>query len=672
MNASYLSLISDPPQGFIAGSFGKRELLSGAVVLLAADCVSAYALLPDFQARVEGVVLTFGAPAIERVGPLLWHVSLSREALIQRDGLLALALQTVHVASDARNQATVAQREAARLQCELEIRQRDYMRVTGSLQEQVARLTASEHKLSTILDSVDANIYLKDCEGRYLFANRPMLDRWQVEMEDIVGSGDERFFDETTAASLRLNDRRVLQGGETLRAEEVASVPHTGRTTAYQSTKLPLRREDGSIYALCGISTDITERKLAYAELEQYRHHLEDLVISRTTELAQAKEAAEAANLAKSAFLANMSHEIRTPMNAILGMVNLLRRSGATPVQSDRLEKINVATEHLLSIINDILDLSKIEAGKFVLEQAPVAIDGLVAKVASMLSERAKAKDILLLIEIDTFPSDLCGDPTRLRQALLNYATNAIKFTEKGVVTLRALKQQETAESVLVRFEIQDTGIGITPEALPRLFGAFEQADNSTTRKYGGTGLGLAITRRLAELMGGEVGVVSMPGAGSAFWFSARLHKQDGPHAAEPPAVDAERLTRQRHPGRRILIVDDEPVNLEVARFLLENSGLLVDTAEDGAEAVRMAGESAYAVIVMDMQLPILDGLEATRRIREVSGHRETPILAMTANAFADDRARCFAAGMNDFLAKPVDPDELFLILLRWLDRVPA
>jgi len=315
------------------------------------------------------------------------------------------------------------------------------------------------------------------------------------------------------------------------------------RDTQCRNLEVRYRRRNGELF--CGLLSatlidlngivcihsvvrDINEIKMAQQELEQHRHHLEELVSARTAELNNAnqslllaKEVAEAANRAKSTFLSNMSHEIRTPMNGILGMANLVRRSGVTAQQADRLDKIDTSANHLLGIINDILDISKIEAGKFVLEEVPVNIDSLISNVRSILIERAREKGLSLLVDLGDFPSNLHGDPIRLQQALLNYATNALKFTEKGSVTLRAINQEESAESIVLRFEVQDTGIGILPEALPRLFGNFEQADNSTTRKYGGTGLGLAITRRLAGMMGGEAGVVSTPGVGSTFWITA-------------------------------------------------------------------------------------------------------------------------------------------------------
>ncbi len=429
--------------------------------------------------------------------------------------------------------------------------------------------------------------------------------------------------------------------------------------------------ESGRRTILFSIVSDVSARRRAERELAQYRDHLEELVISRTTELTQAKLTAEAANIAKSAFLANMSHEIRTPMNAILGMAALLRRSGVTPAQGERLDKIDTAGKHLLAIINDILDLSKIEAGKLFLESAPVAIDRLMHNVASLVAQPAKDKGLELKIEVGVFADTLRGDPMRLQQALLNYATNAIKFAESGSVTLRALPQEEGETHSLVRFEVQDTGIGIPPETLRRLFSAFEQADSSTTRKYGGTGLGLVITKRLAEWMGGAVGVESTPGVGSTFWFTVRLNKVPTYETQARPAAiaDAETLIRERHEGARILIVDDEPVNLLVVQAFLEESGLIVDIAEDGVQAIEKARANDYALILMDMQMPNLNGLEATRQIRAIRDPLSTPILAMTANAFAEDKARCLAAGMNDFLVKPFDPEALFSSLIRWLDR---
>jgi CheY-like chemotaxis protein/anti-sigma regulatory factor (Ser/Thr protein kinase) len=308
-----------------------------------------------------------------------------------------------------------------------------------------------------------------------------------------------------------------------------------------------------------------------------------------------------------------------------------------------------------------------------VLEEIPVRVDALLADVASMIHDRALGKRLELLTEAHGVPAGLVGDPTKLQQALLNYAANAVKFTDAGRVVLRVKPVEESERDAQLRFEVEDTGIGIAPETLGRLFQVFEQGDSSTTRKYGGTGLGLAITRRLVQLMGGETGVSSTRGKGSVFWFTVRLRKGQAAPAQRGPAGDrsaAERL-RSEHAGRRILLAEDEPINQEIAVTLLEEVGLTVDRAGDGVKAVNLAGERDYALILMDMQMPDMDGMEATRRIRAAGRGAHIPVLAMTANAFAEDRARCLEAGMNDFLVKPVDPDVLYETVLKWLAPGP-
>ncbi len=664
---------------------------------------------------------------------------------------------------------------------------------TAELQLAMRAQAASEHFLRSIADNIPDMVGYWDAQQVLRFANRSYRE-WFAPDRAAVGTRREQFFGDP-----------LTDPGEAAFAAALAGMPQrfeyalsnaVGDVRHAWVHYIPDKQGD-SVVGVFVLVSDISELKLA----EQRRQALND-------DLVAARDRAEAANRAKSVFLANISHEIRTPMNAIIGLTHLMQRDIRDAVGQERLGKVADAANHLLEVINDVLDLSKIESGKLQLEKSDFPVDALLSRACALVAESARAKGLEVVVKSEGVPSVVRGDPTRVSQALLNLMSNAVKFTDHGAIVLRCELQSADADALLLRFSVRDTGVGVPADKLDALFNAFEQGDTSTTRRYGGTGLGLAITRRLAQLMGGEVGVHSVPGQGSCFWFKACFERasspmliegagslighralvaDDQPEArgaladmlrrlglhvvtasngseavdaviqacqtrqpfelllmdAHMPALDGvqalqrlrnrlgsntpacvlitdgesaalrtsegasaadlvlnkpitlsalndgllqlvgdtsqaqalsrsgsrwhEDALRQLHQGARVLLAEDNAVNQEVAREMLTSVGLLVDVAANGREAVDMACRNRYDVVLMDMQMPVMDGLLATRTLRATAAHARTPILAMTANAFDDDRQACLDAGMDDHLAKPVDPELLYGMLGRWL-----
>ncbi|HET6720670.1 MAG TPA: response regulator [Rhodocyclaceae bacterium] len=536
-----------------------------------------------------------------------------------------------------------------------------------ALQRALDALRQEKEKAEITLASIGDAVITIDAEHRVTFLNAAAQALTGFDPENALGRPLDRVAQITPEPNQPA--LAVLRVGATTIADRGVLTARSGRQAKVEYSLSPIHDAGGGLIGGVAVLRDVTERRRAEAELRELNEKLEERVERRTKELSVARQQAEAANVAKSYFLANMSHEIRTPMNSVLGMTHLLLRTPLDPKQRDYAEKIDTAGQHLLRLIDQILDLSKIEAGKLQLESADFNVHLLIANLSSVMVGKANDKGLRIACEVDAaIHYALIGDSLRITQILINLCSNAIKFTDAGSVTVRVKVMHEDEQNVMLRFEVADTGIGLCPEEKARIFQPFQQADASTTRKYGGTGLGLTISRQLAELMNGVLDVDTVPGEGSTFWFSAVFRKSKTPLQDASLAFALEQnasLEHYRHilAGKRVLLAEDHPFNQQVAVALLEDVGIITRVANTGLEALKYLSKERFDCVLMDVQMPLLDGFEATRRIRENPDLPDLFVIALTANASSDDRKRCLDAGMDDFLTKPVDPSRLYTML---------
>ena len=527
-------------------------------------------------------------------------------------------------------------------------------------------------KFSLAVEQSAENIIITDTSANIEYVNAAFLQLHGYTRDEVIGRNPRMLNSGETTTAVQTEMWDTLSQGKVWRGEFI-NKHKDGRLLIESATISPLRQADGTVSHFVSVQVDITDQQKLNAELDRHRFHMEEMVMSRTKELVIASELAETANRAKSDFIANMSHEIRTPMNGVLGMTYLALNSTNDPKLRDYLQKIHLSGQHLLHIVDDILDFSKIEAGKLALENVDFSLNELLQDLNSIMIGKVAGRNLTLTFDIDPkVKRFMRGDPHRLKQILINYTNNALKFTEQGDINVFVRKLNSTATGWMVRFEVEDTGIGMSKEQQQKLFQSFEQADSTTTRKYGGTGLGLVICKRLAALMGGEVGVLSSLGQGSTFWFTAHLEHANSMHLDANVQTDTQTAqVRLQHVNQnqatRVLVVEDNQFNQQIATELLEAVKCEVVVAENGQIALEYLAQQKFDCVLMDIQMPVMGGLEASRILRTMPGLSELPIIAITANAMQEDRTHCLSAGMNDFVSKPFAPEVFYSTLLRWL-----
>jgi PAS domain S-box-containing protein len=525
-----------------------------------------------------------------------------------------------------------------------------YQDITKRVQADTA-LRHSEEVFRMLSAASPIGIFRSDKNGVPVYGNEKLEQITGVSPE--AGAWEEYIHPEDRARAVA-DWENAVKRGEALDHHYRWRKP-SGELVWLSSHCRPALAADGSIQGFVGVVEDITATREAHERLRE------------------AKEAADAASRAKSEFLANMSHEIRTPMNGVIGMTTLLMQTALTEEQRELAETIRTSGEALVRIINSILDLSKIEAGKLTLESIDFRLADVVRDVVRMLKPEAQAKRVAIVCGFGPgIPEQVSGDPGRLRQVLTNLIANAVKFSDSGEVRVDISVLEKTQMATVLRVNVVDQGVGITPEALNRLFSPFTQADNSTTRKYGGTGLGLAIAKRIIEAMGGQIGVESELGIGSTFWFTVVLNHATGIAKHKTGSSVAASVIRQTGKKRaRILLAEDNPVNQKVAMLQIEKLGYTADAVANGYEALQAMNTGQYDVVLMDCQMPVMDGYETTHAIREQEdGRKRTAIVALTASALDEDRDRCLAAGMDDFISKPLELSELARCLARWGEAI--